>query len=82
MQKQIEKGVDFDYSMASLLDDDYNNEVAAIQYMIAGNPTQAMVELKRTTMPAKLKEVLILLDAGYTAEYDEVAKAFHWTLNR
>ncbi len=82
LQKQIEKGVDFDYSMVSLIGKKYNQEVAAINHMIAGNPAQALVALERDTMPAKLKEVQILLDAGYTPEYDEAAKVFHWTLNK
>lgn len=82
LQKQIEKGVDFDYSMVSLTKINFDKEVAAINYMIAGDLGQAMSVLDRNTMPARLKEVQLLLDAGYTPEYDEATKVFHWALDK
>jgi len=85
LQMQISQGMDFDYSLASLKTiDDYNEEVGYVKLLVAGNETAVLAALEtaleRSTLPARLKEVQLLLDAGYTPHYDDAAKIIHWTL--
>lgn len=81
MQKQIEKGVDFDYSLASIKNvSEYEVEVEYVKLLESGNVTEVLDELKKDSLPARLKEVQLLLDAGYTPNYDDAAQVIHWTL--
>jgi len=81
LQKQIEKGADFDYSLASLKDvEKYKAEVGYVKLLVSGNVAEVLDTLSGESLPARLKEVQLLLDAGYTPHYDDAAQVIHWTL--
>ncbi len=79
---RLKKGVDFDYSLKSIKSiDDYNKEVKYIELLDSGNVTEVLKMLEGKPLPARLKEIQLLLDAGYTPDYDDAAQVIHWTLD-
>jgi len=59
--------------------DDYNTERNLVQLVIDGNQAAVLGILDRKSLPARLKEIQLLLDSGYIPEFDNAAQIIHWT---
>lgn len=84
LQKQIDKRIDFDYSLMSIKNiGEYEVEIKYVKLLESGNVTDVLKRLGRKegdALPARLKEIQLLLDIGYTPNYDNGAHVIHWTL--
>jgi len=75
IQKYIDDGLAFDYSLLGLEPSDVEDEIAAIGNVEMGDLDAAK---KLLGDRARLMEVQMLVDAGYTSTIDQANNIIHW----
>ena len=80
IQHAIADGLDFDYSLARTSPERYRLERDAVQLYMEGEVGAAFTLLERDTIPSRLREVDLLLQAGYQPVPDDAAQIIHWRL--
>jgi VIT1/CCC1 family predicted Fe2+/Mn2+ transporter len=78
IRQAIADGLPFDYSLARMDPERYARERNAVLLYAGGQVDRALSLLGTGTVPTSLREVELLLQAGYRPLFDDVAQVIHW----
>jgi len=78
IRQAIADGLPFDYSLARMDPQRYVRERNALLQHADGQVDRALSVLGTGTVPTSLREVELLLQAGYEPVFDDVGQVIHW----
>jgi hypothetical protein len=81
IEEGIQKGLGFDFSFTSASQTVYQLESDCVKSLLEGDISSVMNVLNKDYLPARYKELQILINEGYLPEFDDASQIIHWISN-